>query len=119
LDGALRVKGWGREVVAPSFEGGEDHPGDGRISVRAIEVPSELLERMLPDRCHLRSGATSDVLGGFVGAGAMRALGHVPGLDLVHLVTDSAETGSMFDLEPVGGQGGGKGSTFLVLPVDH
>jgi hypothetical protein len=48
----------------------------------------------------------SDVLGGFVGARAARALGRVPGFDLVHLVTDAAEARGMFDLEPVGGQGG-------------
>jgi hypothetical protein len=96
------VKGWGREVVEPSVAGGEDRPGDGRISVRAVEVPSELMEGMLPDRCHLGSRATSDVLRGFIGAGAARALGHVPGHDLVHLMIDAAEAGGMFDLEPVG-----------------
>jgi hypothetical protein len=69
LDGAIRVKGWGREVVTPSVQGGEDHPGDGWISIGAVEVASELLEGTLPDRVHLGSGATGDVLGGFVGAG--------------------------------------------------
>jgi hypothetical protein len=59
------------------------------------------------------------LLRGLVGAGAARALGRVPGLDLVHLVADAAETGSVFDLEPVGGQGGRTGSVFLVFPVDH
>jgi hypothetical protein len=44
LDGTLRVKGRGREVVAPSVQGGEDCPGDGWISVRAVEVSTELLE---------------------------------------------------------------------------
>jgi hypothetical protein len=119
LDGALRVKGWRREVVTPGVQGGEEHLGDGRISVGAVEVPSELPEGTLPDRGHLGSGATSDVLGGFVRAGAARALGRVPGFDLVHFVTNATEAGSMFDLELVGGQGGGTGGTFFVLPVDH
>jgi hypothetical protein len=91
LDGALRVKGWGREVVAPSVEGGEGHPDHGWVSVGAVEVPSELPERVLPDGCHLGSRATGNVLGGFVGAGVVRALGRVPGLDLVHLVTNATD----------------------------
>jgi hypothetical protein len=118
LDGALRVKGWGWEVVTPSVQGGEDRPGHGGIA-GAVEVPSELPEGSLPDGGHFGSGAMGDVLGGFVGAGTSRALGRVPGFDLVHLVADAAETGSMLYLEPVGGQGGGTGSMFLVVPVDH
>jgi hypothetical protein len=47
------------------------------------------------------------------------ALAHFLSLDLVHLVTEAAETGSVFDLELVGGQGGRMRGTFLVLPVDH
>jgi hypothetical protein len=81
LDGALWVKGRGREFVAQNVEGGEDRLGDGRISVGAAEVPSELLEGTLPDRDHLESRATSDMLGGLVGARASKALGRVPGLD--------------------------------------
>jgi hypothetical protein len=69
LDGALRVKGRGREVLLPSVKGGEDHPGDGWVSVRAVEVPSELPEGTLPDRCPLGSGATGDMLRCFVRAG--------------------------------------------------
>jgi hypothetical protein len=118
LDGALWVKGWRREVITPSVQGGEDRPGDGWVAVGAVEVPTQLLEGVLPDRCHLGSGAMSDVLGGFVRAKAARALGHVPGFDLVHLVADATEARGMFDLEPVGGQGGGMGGTFLVLPID-
>jgi hypothetical protein len=59
------------------------------------------------------------VFGSLVGAGAARALSRVPGFDSVHLVANAAETGSVFDLEPVGGQGGGTGSAFLMAPVDH
>jgi hypothetical protein len=113
------VEGRGREVVTPSVQRGEDRPSDGRISVGAVEVLSEPPERALPDRGNLGSDAMGNVLGGFVRAGAARALSRVPGFDLVHLVTDATEAGSMFDLEPVGGQGGGTGGTFLVLPVDH
>jgi hypothetical protein len=119
LDGALRVNGLGREVVAPRVQVGEDRSGDGWMSVGAVEVTSELPEGTLPDRGRLGSRATSDVFGGLIRAGAARALGRVPGLDLVHLVANATETGSVFDLELVGGQGGGTGSAFLALPVDH
>jgi hypothetical protein len=97
LDGALQVKGWRREVVAPSVQGGEDRPGDRGVGIGAVEVPTELLERALPDRCHLGSGAMSNMLRGFIGARAARALSRVLGFDLVHLVTDAAEARSMFD----------------------
>jgi hypothetical protein len=113
------VKGRGRKVVAPSVQGGEDCPGDGWISVGAVEVSAELPEGTLPDRVCLGSGATSNVLGGLVGAVAVRALGRIPGLIWCILWLMPLKTGSAFDLEPVGGQGGRLGSAFLMVPVDH
>jgi hypothetical protein len=56
-------------------------------------------EGVLPDRCDLRSGTVSNVLGGLVEAGAARALSRVPGFDLVHLVA----TRVMVQGGPVGG----------------
>jgi hypothetical protein len=74
LDGALWVKGRGREVIAPGIEGGEDRRGDGRIGVRAVEVLLELPMGMMPNGCSLWGGAAGNVFGGFVEAGATWAL---------------------------------------------